>query len=60
MEVTIAVTVTLTKRLEAKPKMLRFLLGVTRMTQVEWFGDKVRGAMLRWFGHSRKFSGYIQ
>lgn len=48
MVVTIAVTVTLTKRLEAKPKMLRFLLGVTRMTQVEWFG------------HSQKFSGYIQ
>lgn len=60
MVVTIAVTVTLTKRLEAKPKMLRFLLGVTRMTQVEWFGDKVRGTMLRWFGHSQKFSGYIQ
>ncbi|PME06485.1 hypothetical protein A8A06_13560 [Escherichia coli] len=51
--------------------MLRFSLGVTRMDRirneyirgtahVEKFGDKVREARLRWFGHvQRRDSGYI-
>ncbi|KAI5086021.1 hypothetical protein C0J45_2353, partial [Silurus meridionalis] len=62
--------VALSKRQEvelevAELKMLRFSLGVTRMdrirnkfirgaTQVGCFGDKVREARLRWFGHVQK------
>ena len=52
-------------------KMLRFSLGVTRMdkirneyirgtAQVERFGEKMREARLRWYGHVlRKDDGYI-
>lgn len=50
---------------EAELKMLRFLLEVTRMdrirkkhfrrtAQVEWFGDKLREARLKWFGHVQR------
>ena len=69
-------TVALTKRQEAEMevaelKMLRFSLGVTRMdkigneyirgtAQVGKFGEKTRGARLRWHGHlRRKDDGYI-
>lgn len=69
-------TVALRKRQEAelevaKMKMVRFSLGVTRMERirtedirgtghVRCFGDKVRGARLRWFGHvQRRDSEYI-
>ena len=69
-------TVALTKRQEAEMevaelKMLRFLLGVTRMdkirneyirgtVQVGRFGEKTREARLKWFGHVRgKDNGYI-
>ena len=68
--------VALTKRQEAELevaelKMLRFSLGVTRMdrirneyirgtAQVGRFGDKVREARLRWFGHvHRREAEYI-
>ena len=60
----------LTKKQEAELevaelKMLRFLLGVTRMDKIKneyiWgtvhvkcFGDKTREARLRWFGHVKK------
>ena len=56
---------------EAELKMLRFSLGVTRMdkvkneyirgtTQVGRFGEKVREARPRWFGHVlRKDAGCI-
>ncbi|KAF3701774.1 hypothetical protein EXN66_Car017462 [Channa argus] len=63
-------TVPLKKRQEAKQevaelKMLRFSLGVTRMDRirnedirgtahVRCFGDKVREARLRWFGHVQR------
>ncbi|KAI5085367.1 hypothetical protein C0J45_23151, partial [Silurus meridionalis] len=63
-------TVTLSKRQEAEPevaelKMLRFSLGVTRMDRIRnkfirgtahvgCFGDKVREARLRWFGHVQR------
>ena len=69
-------TVALTKSQEAELevaelKMLRFVLGVTRMdrirneyirwsTQIGRFGDKVREARLRWFGYvQRSDIGYI-
>ena len=69
-------TVPLRKRQEAEMevaemKMLRFSLGVTRMDRirneyirgtahVRGFGDKVREARLRWFGHVlRRDSEYI-
>uniref|UniRef100_A0A3B3BTI6 ribonuclease H n=1 Tax=Oryzias melastigma TaxID=30732 RepID=A0A3B3BTI6_ORYME len=69
-------TVGLKKRQEAElevaeMKMLRFSLGVTRMDRirneyirgtahVRGFGDKVREARLRWFGHvQRRDSEYI-
>ena len=69
-------TVALTKSQEAELevaelKMLRFALGVTRMdkirneyirgsAQVGRFGEKVREARLRWFGHvQRSDTGYI-
>ena len=69
-------TVALRKRQEAEleaaeMKMLRFSLGVTRMDRirnefirgtahVRRFGDKVREARLRWFGHvQRRDSEYI-
>ncbi|XP_016321114.1 uncharacterized protein LOC107672441 isoform X3 [Sinocyclocheilus anshuiensis] len=69
-------TVALRKRQEeelevAELKMLRFSLGVTRMDRirneyirgtahVRCFGDKVREARLRWFGHvQRRESEYI-
>ncbi|KAF7711788.1 hypothetical protein HF521_000799, partial [Silurus meridionalis] len=69
-------TVALSKRQEAELevaelKMLRFSLGVTRMDRirnlfirgtvhVRRFGDKVREARLRWFGHvQRRDMGYI-
>ena len=69
-------TVTLRKRQEtelevAETKMLRFSLGVTKMDRirneyirgtahVRCFGDKVREARLRWFGHvQRRDSEYI-
>ncbi|KAI5617633.1 hypothetical protein C0J50_22801 [Silurus asotus] len=69
-------TVALSKRQEvelevAELKMLRFSLGVTRMDRfrnefirgtahVGRFGDKVREARLRWFGHvQRRNMGYI-
>ena len=69
-------TVALGKRQEAElevaeMKMLRFSLGVTRMDRirnehvrgtahVRRFGDKVREARLRWFGHvQRRDSEYI-
>ena len=68
--------VSLRKRQEAEMevaemKMLRFSLGVTRMDRirngyirgtahVRGFGDKVREARLRWFGHvQRRDSEYI-
>ena len=60
----------LTKRQEAELevaelKMLRFLLGVTRMNKIKieyiqgtahmkCFGDKTREARLRWFGHVKR------
>ena len=63
-------TVALKKRQEAELevaelKMLRFSLGVTRMDRirneyirgtahVRCFGDKVREARLRWFGHVQR------
>ncbi|KAF7660222.1 hypothetical protein LDENG_00286240, partial [Lucifuga dentata] len=63
-------TVALRKRQEAElevaeTKMLRFSLGVTRMDRirneyirgtahVRCFGDKVREARLRWFGHVQR------
>ncbi|KAI5092844.1 hypothetical protein C0J45_17235 [Silurus meridionalis] len=55
----------------AELKMLRFLLGVTRMDKIRnefirvtahvgCFGDKVREARLRWFGHvQRRDMNYI-
>ncbi|KAJ8375265.1 hypothetical protein SKAU_G00058450 [Synaphobranchus kaupii] len=69
-------TVALTKRQEgelevAELKMLRFSLGVTRMDKIRneyirgtahvgQFGQKVREARLRWFGHVwRREVGYI-
>ncbi|KAI5609347.1 protein kinase C-binding protein NELL2-like [Silurus asotus] len=69
-------TVALSKRQEvelevAELKMLRFSLGVTRMDKirnefirgtahVRCFGDKVREARLRWFGHvQRRNMNYI-
>ncbi|XP_051793650.1 uncharacterized protein LOC127530564 [Acanthochromis polyacanthus] len=69
-------TVSLRKRQEAELevaelKMLRFSLGVTRMDRirneyirgtahVRGFGDKIREARLRWFGHvQRRESEYI-
>lgn len=69
-------TVSLRKRQEAElevaeMKMLRFSLGVTRMDRirneyirgtahVRGFGDKVREARLRWFGHvQRRDNDYI-
>ena len=69
-------TVALTKRQEAELemaelKMLRFSLGATRIdkirneyiratAQVGRFGEKVREARLRWFGHVlRKDAWYI-
>ncbi|KAI5104101.1 putative methyltransferase NSUN6 isoform X1 [Silurus meridionalis] len=69
-------TVALSKRQEvelevAELKMLRFLLGVTRMERIRnefirgtahvgHFGDKVREAQLRWFGNmQRRDMGYI-
>ena len=69
--------VALTKRQEAELevaelKMLQFSLGVMRMdrirneyirgtAQVGRFGDKVREARLRWFGHvHRSDAGYIR
>lgn len=59
----------LSKRQEVK--MLRFLLGVTKMNRIrsgyirrtpqgERLGDNVREERLRWFGHAqRRDSGYI-
>ena len=49
----------------AEMKMLRFLLGVTRMDKIKneyiwgtahmkYFGDKTREARLRWFEHMKK------
>lgn len=49
----------------AKLKMLTFSLGVSRMdqiskeyiigtAQVDWFGDKVRGAKLKWFRYLQR------
>ncbi|KAI5086740.1 hypothetical protein C0J45_2291, partial [Silurus meridionalis] len=69
-------TVALSKRQEvelevAELKMLRFSLGVTRMDKIRnefirgtahvgCFGDKVREARLRWFGHvQRRDMNYI-
>ncbi|KAF7696815.1 hypothetical protein HF521_005233 [Silurus meridionalis] len=69
-------TVALRKRQEvelkvAELKMLRFSLGVTRMDRIRnefirgtshvgRFGDKVREARLRWFGHvQRRDMSYI-
>ncbi|KAF7651093.1 hypothetical protein LDENG_00116160 [Lucifuga dentata] len=68
-------TVALRKRQEAElevaeTKMLRFSLGVTRMDRirneyirgtahVRCFGDKVREARLRWFGHVQRDSEHI-
>ncbi|KAI5622211.1 hypothetical protein C0J50_18273 [Silurus asotus] len=69
-------TVALSKRQEmelkvAELKMLRFLLGVTRMDRIRnefirgtahvgCFGDTVRKARLRWFGHvQRRDMNYI-
>ncbi|KAI5101449.1 hypothetical protein C0J45_8652 [Silurus meridionalis] len=69
-------TVALSKRLEAELevaelKMLRFSLGVTRMDKIRnefirgtahvgCFGDTVREARLRWFGHvQRRDMNYI-
>ncbi|KAF7710422.1 hypothetical protein C0J45_1609, partial [Silurus meridionalis] len=69
-------TVALNKRQEvelevAELKMLRFLLGVTRIDRIRnkfirgtvhvgRFGDNVREARLRWFGHvQRRDMGYI-
>ncbi|KAI5625322.1 hypothetical protein C0J50_15181 [Silurus asotus] len=69
-------TVALSKRQEvelevAELKMLRFSLGVTRMNKIRnefirgtahvgCFGDKVREARLRWFGHvQRRDMNYI-
>ena len=69
-------TVALTKRQEPEMemtelKMFRFSSGVTRMdkirneyirgtTQVEKFGENIREARLRWYGHlRRKDDGYI-
>ena len=55
----------------AELKMLRFSLGVTRMdkirneyirgrAEVGRFGERIRGAGLRWYGHlRRKDDGYI-
>ena len=57
---------------EAEIKMLRFLLGVTRMNRIKnefirgtahvrCSGGKVREARLRWFGHEqRRDSEYIR
>ena len=57
-------TVPLTKKQVAEQavaelKMLRFSLGVTRMDRIKdihirQFGDKVRRARLRWFGHAQR------
>ena len=64
-------TVALAEMEVAELEMLRFSLGVTRMdkirneyirgtTQVGRYGEKIREARLRWYGHlRRKDDGYI-